>query len=372
MIGNGELLKDYRWVFVFVATVAVLVIFQVAVNFAVDPYQQFRKPSFYHTYFASSEQRRLNPGIARHYDIDSIIVGSSMMENFDLKDVRTVLHFQKPVKLLMQGANAYEEKRIMDVAFEYHRIKNVLMGVDIFSFSLKENPGILLNESLYEDTIAGKAHYLLAYSTFEKSMKVLKKSNRYNEDDPLFHYDTMYQWQHLYQHAFTVGNVLKQYENRTEHIRNNYTEKMFDADKMVANFTRLFVPFITANPSTDFTFFYPPYSVLEFKALADAGYLGLLSDFKMQLLQLLAPYPNVRVFDFQLAADVIKDLTLYKDTSHYHQKINYWMLQQIAKGHYHTDITDAQAAYENFTDMINSYQVDTALKSEPGKIKTNS
>lgn len=362
MTKNGVLLKDHRWAFVFVVTVAVLVIVQVAVNFAVDPYQQLRKPSFYHTYFASSEQRRLNPGIARHYDIDSILVGSSMMENFDLKDVRTVLHYQKPVKLLMQGANAYEEKRIMDVALQHHRIKHVLMGLDIFSFSLKENPGILLNESLYQDTLAGKMKYLLEYSTFEKSIKVLKKSYRYSEDDPLFHYDTMYQWQHLEQQAFTVENVLKQYENRTEHIRKNYTENMFNADRMVANFNKLIVPFITDNPSTDFTFFYPPYSVLEFKALADAGYLGLLTDFKTQLLQLLAPYPNVRIFDFQLAADVIKELTLYKDTSHYHQKINYWMLQQIAKGQYLMDMTNAQAEYEKFTNMINSYQVETALK----------
>src|SRR5262249_50731724 len=52
-----------------------------AIDFVVDPFQQYREPTLYHARFYRSFQRHENPGIARNYAFDRAVVGSSFFEN---------------------------------------------------------------------------------------------------------------------------------------------------------------------------------------------------------------------------------------------------------------------------------------------------
>jgi len=54
-------------------------------NYIVDPFQQYRKP-WYNPYFPPQIERYLNPGLAKNYDYDSILIGTSQVETFNLND----------------------------------------------------------------------------------------------------------------------------------------------------------------------------------------------------------------------------------------------------------------------------------------------
>lgn len=65
-----------------IASLCIILLF----NYFVDPFQHYRKATIY-TFNYSGNQRYLNPGLAKNYDFNSIIIGTSMTENFTLDNV---------------------------------------------------------------------------------------------------------------------------------------------------------------------------------------------------------------------------------------------------------------------------------------------
>jgi hypothetical protein len=65
--------------------------------------------------------------------------------------------------------------------------------------------------------------------------------------------------------------------------------------------------------------------------------LGNLTDyqeFKKYVYSATKELGNVRLYDFQVAKEITHDLANYRDLSHFHQRINTWMLEQIAADRY--------------------------------------
>ena len=77
-----------------------------AVNFAIDPLQFYRESRFYNPYYYN-QTRFQNPAIARTHTYDSIILGTSMAENFSTSQIKSVLEIN-PVNLALEGSSCYE------------------------------------------------------------------------------------------------------------------------------------------------------------------------------------------------------------------------------------------------------------------------
>ena len=63
----------------------------IAFNAWVDPFQHYRKAERFPARFYNAWQRYENPGLAKHYDYDRIVTGSSLMECVIPEDVDRVL-----------------------------------------------------------------------------------------------------------------------------------------------------------------------------------------------------------------------------------------------------------------------------------------
>ena len=96
------------------------------------------------------------------------------------------------------------------------------------------------------------------------------------------------------------------------------------------------VPIVKNHPETTFYIFYPPYSILTFKDMAKQDWLKTTQLFKQYVFSQLQHYPNVKIYDFQASKEVTCDLDNYRDMTHYHQRINTWMLQQMKDEQYLT------------------------------------
>lgn len=316
-------------VFLFSTLIIVLVgIF----NFLIDPFLQYRKPILYKPYYKGDE-RYLNPGLAKNYEYDSVVVGSSMTENFLISDVQKIM--PNPIKLTISGASAHEIYLTLNTVFEANpNTENVLIGLDMYSVSgevrrLRHGEGSI-PFYLYDRNYFNDYYYLLSFDTTIKSFKSLVRQHLKNSD-VCFNYENMYQWQHLFENDFGRINVLKQACEQ----KSDFTfDDSYHFEKMKKSFDFNILSIIKNHPNTHFIIFYPPYSIIAYKNWENKQMLNDILKFKVYAFQELQKLQNAKVYDFQVASEITHNLDNYKDDSHYHQKINTWMIEKIAQNEF--------------------------------------
>ncbi len=327
------------------------------INYAVDPLQQYRQATFYKPVF--SVERYLNPGLAKTYDYNSIIIGSSMVENFILSNISSILEISKPIKLCMSGASAHDIKYILDVSFKNKQLDSVIYGLDLYAFSgspiksgFGENsmPGYLYDDNYFNDY-----KYLLNIDTLKSVSRILIK-NTLQPHDPLLNFDTMYQWQLQHKNDFGEDNVMKQWK-RWKRDQKNFVLSDYTYAKMVKSFKYNFLPFVEKQKDTMFYIFYPPYSILAYKDMQDKKWFRDAIKFKKYVFETLKQYSNVKIYDFQVAKDFTQDLSNYRDPTHYHQSINKWMLRQIKDDNYLINDKNVENYIQNLVQQVNDYSI---------------
>ena len=167
-------MKSTKWIKIFFGLSLIGVLFVGGVNYIVDPFQQYRVKTFYPIAFTN--QRYQNAGLSKNFEYDSLILGTSMTENFILDEVEKKLNFNKLIKLSVSGGSAKEQSTTLKTAIENNdNLKNVLWGLDIFAFI--GEPDMLrygINSFpfyLYDDYITNDYKYLFSTDTLKESFK---------------------------------------------------------------------------------------------------------------------------------------------------------------------------------------------------------
>jgi hypothetical protein len=303
-----------------------------AVNFILDPFQEYRKAQFYKPVY--DNERYLNSGLAKTYDYKQVIIGSSMTENFILSDVKEILGFDKPIKFCMSAATAYEIKVMLDHAYAHGKIDSVIYGLDLFSFTgsttrLFGGEGSL-PFYLYDDNLLNDYRYLFNFDTFKFSVDSLVVP----KEAVMFDYNRMYQWQHkLNEDDFNRADRISEWKEKYG-FNPDYKKEQYALEAMKKNIDVNLIPLIQNHPNTTFYIFYPPYSILAFKDMQNKKWLNTVERFKRHAFITLAHYPNVKLYDFQSSKEVTCNLDNYKDLLHYHQRINTWMLHEMKSDKY--------------------------------------
>jgi len=97
-------------------------------NYLVDPLQCFRKTSWYKPLYDPNE-RVQSPCLVRTHDYDTLIIGTSHVENFDPVYVDEVFD-TKTLRAAMAASTLYEQNKLMNLAFETGKVKNIIWGLD--------------------------------------------------------------------------------------------------------------------------------------------------------------------------------------------------------------------------------------------------
>lgn len=318
-------------------------------NFIIDPYEIYRVPKFRNSVYSFSSH--LKAGLIKNRQYDSIVLGSSMTQNFIINEVEDSLSYKKVLKLSEGGANISEIFTILKASLRTKKVKNILMGVDINSFSRLKNK---LPLYLYEDSRILDLKYLLSLNTILDSLVIFGAHIMLNPNHILFQYNYMFQWQHKSPKSdFLAKKVLNEYRKRNVNV-GNYKDIQKAQKEQKENIHKL-AKIVQENPNINFTFFYPPYSILFYKTMNTEA-LSSFMDIKKYFNQKISKFQNVKIYDFQDAFEIISNLNLYKDISHYHQKINTWMLKQIKFDNFRIRSLDLNRS-DIFQDYIIKYQI---------------
>ncbi len=292
----------------------------------IDPFEIYHQADAFIPPITNGTQNYSNAGIAKSYDYDSVVIGSSMTENFTPSQLDRLLGGQF-VKLPINGGSPFNHRQMMEMAFRTHDVKRILYGIDIEALTyFYTTPKCEMPDYLYDDNLFNDTAYWFNSSVLLKYIPACLKTLGQTDPDQR---DTMYNWGSLYDYGRDA--VLRNLPETPVAAAQTPAASVLSQQSML-NIQHNYIPFIEAHPDTEFIFFYPPYSLARwYEFYRDDVLLYHLAQ-KEAITQALLPYPNVKIFDFQANTDWFLDFDNYIDPGHYGPWINDAMAEAIAEG----------------------------------------
>ena len=293
----------------------------------VDPFEIYHQATAFIPPITNGTQIYSNAGIAKSYEYDSVVIGSSMTENFRPSQLDSLLGGQF-VKLCINAGSPYNHRQMMELAFSTHDVRRIVYGVDVGSFTyFYTQPKCEMPDYLYDDSLLNDVRYWFNMSVLARYIpQCLLTLGQHDEAQR----DTMYAWGDLYEYG--LDEMLAGVDIRPGRVeqRDERNETPVLAQATLLNVEHNLLPFIEAHPETEFIFFFPPYSLARWYQFYADGTLAYHLNQKEAIADALLRYDNVRVFDFQAESDWITNPDNYIDAEHYGPWINDAMAEAIA------------------------------------------
>jgi hypothetical protein len=293
-----------------------------AFNLAVDPLQYFRQPTFYPPQF-SSNQRYQNPALARTQDFDTVVLGTSHMENARPSVIARTIG-GRAVKLAIAGSVIHEQSLLAGLALERGTVRRVVWGIDFNSFAIV---GRVATEygpfpmHLYRGPWTAAGPYLLSWNTFTDSVAALRATTAVD-------LDALNAWpEYTYGSERVHGDWDFQATRWTPRLRRHWTDGVPRWPALIEGFDAEVLAHARAHPDVRFDLLFLPYTLLEYAndfRLDDKRLFQRLVLVE-KVRELARELPNVKVWDFGPDLAIARDESLYKDLTHLHPR----MLEQL-------------------------------------------
>lgn len=347
-------MKQKNWLIIVASVSLTLLLFVGALNYIIDPLQHYRKATWYKTCFCE-DGRYLNPGLARHFDYDSIIIGTCMTENFIPSYIHKKLGINA-MKLPIQCASGYEENLVMETAISTGKVKHVIYGMDFDSFkgdAKRQSYGAgSMPVHLYDTSYLNDYKYLLNLDTLINQGRHSLAATIFNRSEKL-DIDMAYYWGKYF--TFSRKNALRAWKERKAMKKSDVEMHRFNVLK--EHFDQNIMPHIRDNPQIQFYIFYPPYSILAWINTSEDGLLEDALAMNRYVFESTKRFKNVKIFNFQDAGDITLDLENYRDPTHYSPAINELIIDSIAMDAYLMTEENAQGHFDRLREQIREYEV---------------
>lgn len=353
-----------RWILAFFAMVLVLCTVLALGAWAVDPFFQFRINEAYQLDYD------IACGLVKYYDYDTLIVGSSMTQNFHMDTFREELQ-DKPLHIGIAGMSLRMMEDCMKTAYRAGHAETYFIAVDPYLFyDVKTR---YPTEFYFQDGPLPKLRYLLSHKVWFHYLPLdlgLGLLDRLGKESPSFidacnseNIDSFGDWSKDF--SFGEEVVLDNYRNK------RYSVTEIKTDDLYGTMSRSVEELLE---SLDFSkgkhvFFFPPYSSLYWSDMQLDGHYEDLIRVKREFIERVRGLENVEVFDFQ-SDELTGELNNYKDTTHYTPAINDWMVRCFASGEYRVTEENLdgylEALREN-TDRFREAHMELLMESRMGE-----
>ena len=345
-----------KWVISTISGILILFLLVAALVVCVDPFFQYHAPLKNFPYLVDNQLSQ-NPGMAKHMEYDSVILGSSMTVNFNTNWFGELLGLDT-IKLNYSGAYPKDQANIMEIIFHSnHRVKAVFLGVDVMTYTGGvEETKYPIPEYLYDDVYLNDVQYL-----FNKDV-VLNYILRPLADPDKTDLATVYQswWTDEY---YNIQWVMHNYEPPAP--VEEETRPYAYIESVEKNLQVNICPYIEQNPDTEFYVFFPPYSILYWNDVIQENHLEATMAEYQYIANRMIAYDNVRVFYFPSQERIVTDLNNYADYTHYHRDINYYMTECFADGTCEvSSAEEIRQALQETRDMIERFDFEALFAAE--------
>ena len=316
--------------------------------YRIDPYFYFNKPNENLKYaMAMNDFEFYNAGIAKNFDYDTIILGSSMTRAFLPSYVDEVMNC-KSVKLSMASARGKDFSTLLPLVIKNENLKTVIFGLDSFAFNVDvEYTDIELPTFMYESGLHNTMQYLYNID------RVLKCIDIYRDTKNNVSSTTMDDYQNyaLNSSNFSKEKVIEIYKRKNV---KKVKDEPFDLIKQRVenNLNENIIPFIEARQDVKFKFFMPPYPIINWSITPNLK--NEISSVYF-IINRLIDLPNVEIYYPQAEMDIITNLDHYMDTKHYDTVITKEIVDYINNDQNRISRDNLIATLEGFYDTMDTY-----------------
>ncbi len=287
-----------------------------------DPFYHYHKPWFSLKAVLNEKEYQV-VGSLQHFEYDSVLVGSSVVENNDNAWYDEAFG-GTTIKAVRSYGGVADLVWYLNIAFEEQEVRQVFFNLDPASltqeaettFEASGCPMYLYDENPFNDVkyLFNKT-VLLEKIPYEIAQSL---SGDYNEG-------LSYNWAEG--KDFSENGVL------THYVRKRQVTQMLPADakktQLEANLA-LLTQVIEAHPETQFYFFIPPYSMIWWDDAIRNGLQEVYLYDEERVAETLLQYDNVKFYDFQNMTETVTDLNRYMDTVYFDPQANYEICQAMA------------------------------------------
>ncbi len=313
-----------RWTLCTLALCALATLLAALTTYLVDPFEIYRESSILPLYDQESYN---NPGIARNYDYNAVILGTSMVEMSNPSVIDEAFGVQS-VKLPMRGSHIAQMGWQLSHIYDYKAARGetldlAILAVDAYSMMGPVDDMEEIYDYLWNDNPFDDVNYLLNRDVLlVKVPRMLKNVGR----DTSAKRDEMYKWVDVVfdaQSVYDATEVSKQKEMQPAEYR---------LERSTANIEQHIERYVRAHPETRFVIYMPPYSVAYWYLMTREGISEQQYRSRARVCELLMEYPNVEIYDFSSNIDWITDLNEYFDYSHHSSAVSDRVMRAMAAG----------------------------------------
>ena len=303
-------------------------------GYTVDPFYFFHKSIFSRQIFLSHELfmdlGEIDTFLNKSNDYDTILVGTSLTENFHANEITRALESKGTLKLCLSGGHPIELQAIAERALATNKVRHVVWGFDLFTFCKPANTPH--QQRVFPYKLYQKDYYkyflLFNWAYVRQSFKRLLLSfQRYNSK--LIFYDDLsnlyYYWdwpsiQKMHKDFISSKKLSEMRENFP-----NYKDFQSVSMEKFSSVDVHLLPLVEMHPEIQFYFLITPISWTYLGSVQQAQkYFSL----QRYLVLKLEKCKNIHIYGFH-TCNFIHNLANYYNESHYQPEVNRYMLYSI-------------------------------------------
>ncbi len=315
----------------------------------IDPLQIFHKSFFNKKIYLYENMRLQSAGIINNYDFDSIILGSSMLENTSSIEASKILGGEF-VNISIAGSCFYERDYLLGYSLKKKNIKRVIYSLDpaCYLSQAREHSELKSKDYsfLYDDYIINDFRVYLNSklpSIIIDYLNHFRIDSKRSLDYPMawFNVDFLKEtfgglenWVKSKHHATKKGldeiiyAAIKIEQNEIGNLE-NISEDIVKAKKYIDEFI---IPVVSKNIDTEFIMFIPPYFRGNFAIMQQQAVkpYQIHKEVIEYLVEVSSKNSNLKIYGFE-DNDFLDDIANYMDMIHYSKEINSLMLNKFKK-----------------------------------------
>lgn len=311
---KDKLVSPKKFVISFLISTLSVILLVIFIVVLFDPFYNYHKPLPGLKAVLNDKEYQCI-GTLRHFDYDSLIVGSSVCENYDNRWFDEGFDCKSIKAIRSYGATA-DLCYLLDIAYENHDLKYVFYNIDPSSLSANVTPTYVSTGCpvyLYDKNYLNDFKYLLNKDVlFEKIPHMLANSfiGDYEEGNS-------YNWA---QWKFFNSIICRDLYDRPNEIVpmndiHTYNEELNGNIQLLTNM-------VSSHPDTTFKFFFSPYSMLWWDNSYRTGDRDAVLYNETECIKALLAYKNVEIYFYQDDKEIVTNLENYMDTIHFSKEVN--------------------------------------------------
>lgn len=320
-------MKSKNWSFLVLGATAGILLALAGATIVIDPFLHYHGGQSVLEY-PLKDERYQNDGIARHYEYDSIITGTSMCQNFKCSEF-DALWGARSIKIANSGASYHESNANIRRALHHNPdVKYVVCSLDgnRLNYPADKDEYEGYPDYLYDANPFNDVNYLLNKEVIPKTLAVLNYTRAGNTTTSMDEYGSWGKYK-----SYGKDSVLATF-TLVEESKQEWQLGEEDVQRIRENITENFLETARRYPDTTFYLFFPPYSICYWEALVRTKQLEANIEAQKIGVELLLSAENICVYDFSSRIDITGNLDNYTDTLHYGDWINSEILQMMQSG----------------------------------------